>query len=125
MVQYVVNKIRLLAFVIDLTVSKEGNKTKLYQYNLYFNLKKDTAYYSRYCLLLKMSDDIFDKKKDDAPMLDLSKTVINTAEEYRAVLDKVPDFKTRPEKVNNYTTRIFNIVIVIQFLYNVYTICKL
>lgn len=62
-----------------------------------------------------MSDDIFDKKKDDAPMLDLSKTVINTAEEYRAVLDKVPDFKTRPEKVNNYTTRIFNIVI--QFLY--------
>lgn len=120
--QYVVNKIRLLAFVIDLTVSKEGNKTKLYQYNLYFNLKKDTAYYSRYCLLLKMSDDIFDKKKDDAPMLDLSKTVINTAEEYRAVLDKVPDFKTRPEKVNNYTTRIFNIVIVIQFLYNVYTI---
>lgn len=123
--QYVVNKIRLLAFVIDLTVSKEGNKTKLYQYNLYFNLKKDTAYYSRYCLLLKMSDDIFDKKKDDAPMLDLSKTVINTAEEYRAVLDKVPDFKTRPEKVNNYTTRIFNIVIVIQFLYNVYPICKL
>lgn len=46
-----------------------------------------------------MSDDIFDKKKDEAPMLDLSKTVINTAEEYRAVLDKVPDFKTRPEKV--------------------------
>lgn len=48
-----------------------------------------------------MSDDIFDKKKDEAPILDLSKTVINTAEEYRAVLDKVPDFKTRPEKVTN------------------------
>lgn len=48
-----------------------------------------------------MSDDIFDKKKDEAPILDLSKTVINTAEEYRAVLDKVPDFKTRPEKVIN------------------------
>ncbi|XP_049874771.1 uncharacterized protein LOC126372882 [Pectinophora gossypiella] len=46
-----------------------------------------------------MSDDIFDKKRDEAPILDLSKTVINTAEEYRAVLDKVPDFKTRPEKV--------------------------
>ncbi|RVE54104.1 hypothetical protein evm_001227 [Chilo suppressalis] len=44
-------------------------------------------------------DDFFDKKKDEAPMLDLSKTVINSAEEYRAVLDKVPDFKTRPEKV--------------------------
>lgn len=44
-------------------------------------------------------DELFDKKKDEAPMLDLSKTVINTAEEYRAVLDKVPDFKTRPEKV--------------------------
>ncbi|CAB3260367.1 unnamed protein product [Arctia plantaginis] len=46
-----------------------------------------------------MSDDLFDKKKDEAPMLDLSKAIINTAEEYRAVLDKVPDFKTRPEKV--------------------------
>lgn len=46
-------------------------------------------------------DDLFDKKKDEAPMLDLSKTVINTAEEYRAVLDKVPDFKTRPEKVTD------------------------
>ncbi|XP_023936445.1 uncharacterized protein LOC112044727 [Bicyclus anynana] len=44
-------------------------------------------------------DDLFDKKKDEAPMLDLSKVVINTAEEYREVLDKVPDFKTRPEKV--------------------------
>ncbi|XP_047504238.1 uncharacterized protein LOC125049152 [Pieris napi] len=44
-------------------------------------------------------DDLFDKKKDEAPMLDLSKVVINTAEEYRAVLDKVPEFKTRPEKV--------------------------
>ncbi|XP_013140254.1 PREDICTED: uncharacterized protein LOC106104675 [Papilio polytes] len=44
-------------------------------------------------------DDLFDKKKDEAPMLDLSKTTINTAEEYRAVLDKVPEFKTRPEKV--------------------------
>ncbi|CAG4950605.1 uncharacterized protein LOC123694195 [Colias croceus] len=46
-------------------------------------------------------DDLFDKKKDEAPMLDLSKVVINTAEEYRAVLDKVPDFKTRPEKVRS------------------------
>ncbi|XP_063363346.1 uncharacterized protein LOC134652107 [Cydia amplana] len=44
-------------------------------------------------------DDLFDKKKDEALLLDLSKTVINNAEEYRAVLDKVPEFKTRPEKV--------------------------
>lgn len=50
----------------------------------------------------KMSDDLFDKKKDEAPMLDLSKAIINTAEDYRAVLDKVPDFKTRPEKVNYF-----------------------
>lgn len=47
-------------------------------------------------------DDLFDKKKDEAPILDLSKETINTPEEYRAVLDKVPDFKTRPEKVNSY-----------------------
>lgn len=46
-----------------------------------------------------MADDLFDKKKDEAPILDLSKTVISTAEEYRVVLDKVPDYKTRPEKV--------------------------
>lgn len=63
----------------------------------------------------KMSqiDDLFDKKKDEAPMLDLSKTVINTAEEFRAVLDKVPDFKTRPEKVNSsqHTLKIYPYVI--------------
>ncbi|XP_068618649.1 uncharacterized protein [Battus philenor] len=51
-------------------------------------------------------DDLFDKKKDEAPMLDLSKTVINNAEEYRAVLDKVPEFKTRPEKVRNEDVKI-------------------
>lgn len=52
------------------------------------------------CFSSDIMDDEFDKKKDDAPMLDLSKVVINTPEEYRAVMDKVPDFKTRPEKVN-------------------------
>lgn len=51
------------------------------------------------CFSYEIMDDLFDKKKDEAPMLDLSKVVINTAEEYRAVLDKVPDFKTRAEKV--------------------------
>ncbi|VVC96173.1 unnamed protein product [Leptidea sinapis] len=51
-------------------------------------------------------DDLFDKKKDEAPMLDLSKVVINTADEYRAVLDKVPDFKTRPEKVRTEDIKI-------------------
>lgn len=62
------------------------------------DLKK---YHNRFWFKVNMSklDDIFEKKKDEAPILDLSKTVINTAEEYRAVLDKVPDFKTRPEKV--------------------------
>ncbi|XP_013190608.1 uncharacterized protein LOC106134994 [Amyelois transitella] len=53
-----------------------------------------------------MADDFFDKKKDEAPMLDLSKTIINTAEEYRAVMDKVPDFKTRPEKVKTEDIKI-------------------
>lgn len=63
-----------------------------------------------------MADDIFDKKKDEAVMLDLSKTVINTAEEYRAVLDKVPDFKTRPEKVfffSKFATQLISCVLII------------
>lgn len=54
-------------------------------------------------------DDLFDKKKDEAPMLDLSKVVIKTAEEYRAVLEKVPDFKTRPEKVKIFSQMRLNI----------------
>lgn len=53
-------------------------------------------------MMSKLIDDLFDKKKDEAPMLDLSKTVINTADEYRAVLDRVPEFKTRPEKVSMF-----------------------
>lgn len=76
--------------IIDSTVSKKCLKVKSIQfgYSLFKRIRRN------------MADDLFDKKKDEAPILDLSKTVINTAEEYRAVLDKVPDFKTRPEKVS-------------------------
>lgn len=69
-------------------------------------------------------DDLFDKKKDEAPMLDLSKVVINTAEEYREVLDKVPDFKTRPEKVTIY--RLCNILFFFVNLFssNIFNVLK-
>lgn len=44
-------------------------------------------------------DDLFDKKKEVAPILDLSKATVNSKEELRKLLDKVPEFKIRPEKV--------------------------
>lgn len=46
-------------------------------------------------------DDFLTKKKETAPVLDLSKTsaAVSSQEEFRRMLEKVPDFKMRPEKV--------------------------
>ncbi|XP_045464352.1 uncharacterized protein LOC123673748 [Harmonia axyridis] len=44
-------------------------------------------------------DDLFAKKKESGAILDLSKSVANSKEELRRILDKVPDFKIRAEKV--------------------------
>ncbi|XP_028135881.2 uncharacterized protein LOC114330673 [Diabrotica virgifera virgifera] len=44
-------------------------------------------------------DDFLGKKKETAPILDMSKTVVNSKEDFRRLLEKVPDFKIRPEKV--------------------------
>ncbi|XP_060535135.1 uncharacterized protein LOC132707339 [Cylas formicarius] len=43
-------------------------------------------------------DDFLGKKKEAAPILDLSKTVVGSSEEFRRLLEKVPDFKIKPEK---------------------------
>lgn len=45
-------------------------------------------------------DDLFGKKKEVAPVLDLSKVTINSQEEFRRTFEKVPDFKVKPEKVS-------------------------
>ncbi|KAK5642143.1 hypothetical protein RI129_008310 [Pyrocoelia pectoralis] len=44
-------------------------------------------------------DDFFGKKKETAPILDLSKSTPNTKEEFRRLYDKVPDYKIKAEKV--------------------------
>ncbi|CAG9856955.1 unnamed protein product [Phyllotreta striolata] len=44
-------------------------------------------------------EDFLTKKKEATPILDLSKTVANSKEEFRRLLEKVPDFKIKPEKV--------------------------
>lgn len=49
-------------------------------------------------------DDLLGKKKEIIPVLDLSKTIANTKEEYKRLMEKVPDYKTRPIKVNSYLT---------------------
>lgn len=46
-------------------------------------------------------DDLFDKKKDIAPILDLSKVTINSKEDFKKTFEKVPEFKTRPEKLRH------------------------
>lgn len=48
-------------------------------------------------------DDLLGKKKEIIPVLDLSKTVANTKEEYKRLMEKVPDYKTRPIKVSSDT----------------------
>ena len=44
-------------------------------------------------------DDFLGKKKEAAPILDLSKVTAHSKEELRKILDKVPDLKMKPEKV--------------------------
>ncbi|XP_037957033.1 uncharacterized protein LOC119686604 [Teleopsis dalmanni] len=44
-------------------------------------------------------DDLLSKKKSVVPVLDLSRNVIQTKEEYKRLMEKVPDYKMRPIKV--------------------------
>lgn len=45
-----------------------------------------------------MGDDLFGKKKDVVPVLDLSKAVVTNREELKRLMEKVPDYKMRPVK---------------------------
>lgn len=44
-------------------------------------------------------DDFLTKKKESVTILDLSKAVANTTEDFKRLLEKVPDFKMKPERV--------------------------
>lgn len=44
-------------------------------------------------------DDFLSKKKDNAPALDLSKASIGSKDEFKKIMERVPDFKNKPEKV--------------------------
>lgn len=44
-------------------------------------------------------DDYLSKKKDTATALDLSKANIGSKDEFKKVMERVPDFKIKPEKV--------------------------
>ncbi|XP_035905597.1 keratin, type II cytoskeletal 1 [Anopheles stephensi] len=46
-------------------------------------------------------DDIFGKKKEVVPILDLSKSSATTREEFKRMIEKVPDYKMRPIKVRS------------------------
>lgn len=46
-------------------------------------------------------DDLLGKKKEIVPVLDLSKTIVHTKEEYKRLSEKVPDYKMRPIKVSH------------------------
>lgn len=45
-------------------------------------------------------DDLLGKKKEIVPVLDLSKTICNSKEDYKRLSEKVPDYKMRPIKVH-------------------------
>jgi hypothetical protein len=44
-------------------------------------------------------DDLFAKKKEAPQVLDLSRSTVQSNEEFHRLLDKVPEYKIRPEKV--------------------------
>ncbi|XP_014287486.1 serine/arginine-rich splicing factor 10 [Halyomorpha halys] len=44
-------------------------------------------------------DDLIGKKKEAIQVLDLSKATANNADEFKRVMEKVPDFKIKPEKI--------------------------
>lgn len=44
-------------------------------------------------------DDFLSKKKEAAPVLDLRHATASSKEELKKILDKIPEFKIRPEKV--------------------------
>ena len=44
-------------------------------------------------------DDLLGKKKEAPQVLDLSRNVVQSKEEFRRLFDKVPEYKIRPEKV--------------------------
>lgn len=45
-------------------------------------------------------DDLLGKKKEVVPILDLSKTIVHSKDEYKRLCERVPDYKMRPIKVN-------------------------
>lgn len=51
-------------------------------------------------------DDFLGKKKETAPILDLSKATCSSNEEFRRLLEKIPDFKIKPEKVGSENIKI-------------------
>ncbi|KAL1465611.1 hypothetical protein WDU94_005166 [Cyamophila willieti] len=51
-------------------------------------------------------DDLISKKKDSLQILDLSKSIVNSKEELRRLLEKVPEFKIKPEKVRSEDIKI-------------------
>lgn len=53
-------------------------------------------------------DDFLTKKKEPAQVLDLSKATANTKEEFKRLLEKVPEYKIRPEKVSSWHIQLFN-----------------
>lgn len=52
-------------------------------------------------------EDLLGKKKEVVPILDLSKTILNTKDEYKRISEKVPDYKMRPIKVGSLVCSLF------------------
>ena len=46
-------------------------------------------------------EDILNIQKAPPQILDLANIKIETAEEYKATIEKIPDYKIKPERVSN------------------------
>ena len=45
-------------------------------------------------------EDILNKQKAPPQILDLSKVKVESEEEYKALIEKIPDYKIKPERVS-------------------------
>jgi hypothetical protein len=52
-------------------------------------------------------EDLLGKKKEAPQVLDLSHSIVQSREEFQRLLDKVPEYKIRPEKVSCFRKNYF------------------
>lgn len=92
------NSISLLGFV-DFSFASRIFAVSEKSKSRNFLIKHSVHKANFFALIMSKFEDLFGKKKEAVPVLDLSKSTATTKEEFKKLMEKVPDFKMRPVKV--------------------------